>query len=78
MFGATSGFVAVAAGAFGAHALKERLEPSLLVAFQTGAHYHLAVSVLIVALALGGKPLGSGGKRCAQTMNDRKAIDAIA
>ena len=63
LFGSASGFVAVAAGAFGAHALKERLDANLLEAFQTGAHYQLAVSILIVALALAGEPLGSQGRR---------------
>ncbi|MEO5987582.1 MAG: DUF423 domain-containing protein [Candidatus Eisenbacteria bacterium] len=39
--GALSAFVAVAAGAFGAHALKSRLTPELLTVFETGARYHL-------------------------------------
>jgi uncharacterized membrane protein YgdD (TMEM256/DUF423 family) len=43
-----SGALAVAAGAFGAHALKARLSPDLLAVFDTGARYHLAH-----ALALG-------------------------
>lgn len=46
--GAVSGFLAVAAGAFGAHALKARLTPDLLAIFETGARYQL-----IHALALG-------------------------
>ena len=31
----------VVLGAFGAHGLKARLEPSLLAAYQTGVEYHL-------------------------------------
>lgn len=39
--GAVNAFLAVAAGAFGAHALKTRLPPDLLAVFETGARYHL-------------------------------------
>ena len=35
--GALSGFVSVAAGAFGAHALRARLPADLLAVFETGA-----------------------------------------
>lgn len=51
--GALSAAIAVAAGAFGAHALKARLAPDLLVIFDTGARYHLvhAVGLLGVAFA---------------------------
>lgn len=45
------GGTGVAAGAFGAHALKDALDPQLLAVFETGARYHL-----IHALAM----LGSG------------------
>jgi len=38
--GALSGLVAVAGGAFGAHALRARLSPDLLAAFETGVRYH--------------------------------------
>jgi len=51
--GALSAFIAVAAGAFGAHALESRLEPDLLVVFETGARYQMvhALGLLAVALA---------------------------
>ncbi len=39
--GAALALVAVLAGAFGAHALQERLEPRLLAAFMTGAQYQM-------------------------------------
>jgi len=52
LLGAISGFLAVAAGAFGAHALQSRLDASNLSIFQTAAHYHLVHSVAIVAAAL--------------------------
>ena len=48
--GAVSGFLAVALGAFGAHALRDRLTPDLLAVFETGARDHLVHAVLIVAL----------------------------
>ncbi len=51
--GALSALVAVAAGAFGAHALESRLEPDLLAVFDTGARYQMvhALGLLAVALA---------------------------
>lgn len=39
--GAINAAVAVGAGAFGAHGLKERLAPSALAVFETGARYHM-------------------------------------
>src|SRR6266540_3445569 len=51
---ALSGFVAVAAGAFGAHALRDRLSPSLLDTFQTGVAYQMyhALALLAVGIVL--------------------------
>ena len=48
---ALSAFVAVAAGAFGAHALKARLESDLLTAFETAARYQMyhALALFIAA-----------------------------
>ncbi|MFN0135839.1 MAG: DUF423 domain-containing protein [Phycisphaerae bacterium] len=56
--GALSGFLAVALGAFGAHALKDRLTPDLLTIYQTGAHYHLAhaLALSLVGIARRTKP----------------------
>lgn len=50
--GAASGFIAVAAGAFGAHALKARLPPELLVTFEVGARYQMyhALALCLVGL----------------------------
>jgi uncharacterized membrane protein YgdD (TMEM256/DUF423 family) len=49
--GAVSALLAVAAGAFGAHALRARLSPELLAAFETGARYQMyhALALLLVA-----------------------------
>lgn len=51
LLGALSAFVAVAAGAFGAHALKTRLSPEHLAAFETGARYQMyhAFAILVAA-----------------------------
>lgn len=52
--GALSACIAVAAGAFGAHALRARLAPDLLQAFETGARYQMyhALGLLAVAWAV--------------------------
>lgn len=48
------GALAVLTGAFGAHALKERLPADLLAVWNTGAHYHLVHSAVLLALGLVG------------------------
>lgn len=53
-FAGLFGALAVLTGAFGAHALKERLTPDLLAVWNTGAHYHLVHSAVLLALALVG------------------------
>ncbi len=47
--GALNAAIAVAAGAFGAHALRERLEPRALEIFETGARYQMyhALGILL-------------------------------
>ena len=51
-FGAATGFLAVAAGAFGSHALKATLEPDLLEVFETGARYQTLHALALVAVSL--------------------------
>ena len=48
--GALSGALAVVAGAFGAHALRTRLSPELLQAFETGARYQMVHALALVGL----------------------------
>lgn len=48
------GFLGVASGAFGAHALKEILTPDLLAIFETGSRYCLHHSMALLATALYG------------------------
>jgi uncharacterized membrane protein YgdD (TMEM256/DUF423 family) len=49
--GALSAFVAVAAGAFGAHALRSRLGPELLAVFETAARYQMYHALALIAVA---------------------------
>jgi uncharacterized membrane protein YgdD (TMEM256/DUF423 family) len=46
--GAVNAALAVAAGAFAAHGLRERLTPRALEIFETGARYHLIHAVAMV------------------------------
>ncbi len=39
--GALMGFISVAAGAFGAHALKSKVDPNMLNVFEVGARYQM-------------------------------------
>jgi len=59
--GAASGLLAVAAGAFGAHALRERLAATALDTFQTAAQYQmyhalgtLAIGILLARFSIEG------------------------
>ncbi|MBA4158714.1 MAG: DUF423 domain-containing protein [Gemmatimonadetes bacterium] len=56
--GAVFGFLGVAAGAFGAHALRARVEPGLLAVFETAVRYQMyhALGLFAVALLLGRAP----------------------
>ncbi len=49
--GSTSAFLAVAAGAFGAHALRDRLDDSLLAVFETGVRYQMYHALALLAVA---------------------------
>jgi uncharacterized membrane protein YgdD (TMEM256/DUF423 family) len=49
--GALVAGVAVAAGAFGAHALRARVEPDLLAVFETGARYQMYHGLALLGAA---------------------------
>jgi uncharacterized membrane protein YgdD (TMEM256/DUF423 family) len=49
--GALSALIAVAAGAFGAHALRERLVPDMHTVFEVGARYHMYHALGLLAAA---------------------------
>jgi uncharacterized membrane protein YgdD (TMEM256/DUF423 family) len=51
ILGGISGFLAVAAGAFGGHALKERLAPEMLAIFEVGARYHMYHTLALLGTA---------------------------
>src|SRR5437773_11385348 len=55
LIGAIFGFLGVAFGAFGAHALRTRLSPEMLTVFETGVRYQMyhTLAILIVAAAIG-------------------------
>jgi len=42
------GFLAVVLGAFGAHALKEKLEPEILASFETGVRYLMYHTIILL------------------------------
>lgn len=51
LLGAGLAFLAVALGAFGAHALRARVGPDLLVTFETGVRYHMYHALALLACA---------------------------
>ncbi|MFZ4756658.1 MAG: DUF423 domain-containing protein [Burkholderiaceae bacterium] len=53
--GAISAFVSVAAGAFGAHALKASLDPAALAVWETASRYQMVHALALVAVALGAR-----------------------
>ena len=61
--GSIAALIAVALGAFGAHALRDRLTPDLLAVFETGVRYHFyhAFALLAAAYAASRWPEGTAG-----------------
>ncbi|NLD70802.1 MAG: DUF423 domain-containing protein [Limnobacter sp.] len=59
--GACLALLSVGAGAFGAHALRARLDPAMLEVFETGARYQMyhALGLMAVAWAANLRPSGS-------------------
>lgn len=53
MCAGVAGFLGVALGAFGAHALKARLAPEMLAVFETGVRYQMYHVFAIMAAAWG-------------------------
>ncbi len=82
--GAVSGAVAVAAGAFGAHALRARLPADLLAIWQTGAQYQLAHALALLAAgflagrAPGAAPAAAGWLFLAGTVLFSGSLYALA
>jgi uncharacterized membrane protein YgdD (TMEM256/DUF423 family) len=61
LIAAINGFLAVAAGAFGAHGLQGRLDAHSLEVFETGARYQMyhALAMGVAALAMRGAAAGA-------------------
>ena len=51
ILGCLSAFIAVAAGAFGAHALRGKLTPDSFNAFEVGVRYHMYHALALIAVA---------------------------
>ncbi len=51
VLGSAAALIAVAAGAFGAHALRNRLPPDLLEVFETAARYQMYHGLALLAVA---------------------------
>lgn len=62
IIGALSGFIGVSLGAFGAHALKQRLDQEMLQIFEVGVRYQMyhALAICLAAI-LGGAFSGYAG-----------------
>lgn len=50
--GSINAFLAVALGAFGAHALKNRLSEEMLAIYQTGVHYHIIHALGLILIGI--------------------------
>jgi uncharacterized membrane protein YgdD (TMEM256/DUF423 family) len=88
--GAINAALAVAAGAFGAHGLRERLAPRALEIFETGARYHMyhALGMILCALVATSSARTAGwilqagiavfsGSLYALALSDLKVLGAI-
>lgn len=49
--GSLAALLGVAAGAFGAHALRQRMTPDMLAVFETGVRYQLVHALALLAVA---------------------------
>jgi uncharacterized membrane protein YgdD (TMEM256/DUF423 family) len=63
--GCMFGLTGVAAGAFGAHALRSRLPADLLAVFETGARYQMYHALALLAVALVASRAASGAATAA-------------
>ena len=58
--GGVNAFVAIACGAFGAHALKRRLDGERLTIFETGARYQMYHALALIVFGLWVNQAGPG------------------
>ncbi len=66
--GAINALLAVAAGAFGAHALKARIPAERLITFETGARYHMYHALGLIAVGLLSAQRGQTGTLAGSSM----------
>jgi uncharacterized membrane protein YgdD (TMEM256/DUF423 family) len=52
LIGGLAGFISVAFGAFGAHALRGRLSPEMLAVFETAVRYQMYHALAVLAVGL--------------------------
>jgi uncharacterized membrane protein YgdD (TMEM256/DUF423 family) len=64
--GALNAAIAVAAGAFAAHGLRDRLATRALEVFETGARYQMYHAIALVLAGIIASVAGAGGARGAQ------------
>jgi uncharacterized membrane protein YgdD (TMEM256/DUF423 family) len=57
--GSVNAFLAVAFGAFGAHALKGKLSSDMLAIFQTGVQYHMIHAIGLICIGIIAGQLGT-------------------
>jgi len=64
ILGSINAFLAVGLGAFGAHGLKSRVAPELLVTWQTGVQYHIfhALGLILIGILIHLLPQAGGIK----------------
>ncbi len=76
VLGSISGGVAVALGAFGAHALKARLTADRLTTFETGVRYQMyhALALLAVAAAITRWPDFNFAEHCRLAVRGRDVV----
>ncbi len=67
-WGAIAALLGVAAGAFGAHALRGRITPEMIAVFETGARYQLVHALALIVVGLTLEQRASRGLRVAGTL----------
>lgn len=63
--GSLSGLLGVAAGAFGAHGLRDRLTPDMLAIYETAVRYHLVHALALLAAAWAAERFGGASASAA-------------
>jgi uncharacterized membrane protein YgdD (TMEM256/DUF423 family) len=76
-FGAIGGFLGVALGAFGAHALRDRITPDLLAVYQTGVQYHLVHALALLFVGLLADRLPTAAARMARVSGTLFAVGVL-